>query len=214
MSLQITTSIDIQGRNLILFYEDTPDYNAVSQLYGWGTPNPLRSDIYTADATLNPAALLTLSEPDGVETTIDVTTCTPPLYIIGNNAAYNPLVLTKQFFGFSTGIKFIDGLNSLELNVQGLYGFVDPQLAFSSQATVQFYFIENVRCCVSNLLLAAQGCGCNDAKSVRALEAKAWLDVIEAGIACTNPNYTEIDCNLAVLQEICARSEGDCGCGC
>jgi hypothetical protein len=210
-TLQITATVAPQNKNLIFFNEDTPDQSATYP-EGWGGTNPLRSDIYTADPVNSPAALVIVTESDGTVTSLDVISLVPPLYIIGTNAVFNPLALTQQVLGKAAGVYFKDGTTSIELAVQGLYGETDPQLSFTSLVVKQFYFYENVKCCVANLLLAAEGCGCENGKKKKAMEAKFWLDCITAAVSCTNPQFSKADCFLEVLQAICASE--DCGCGC
>lgn len=209
--LQITATVTPQNKNLIFLYEDTPAYSA-TYLEGWGTPNPMRSDIYTADPVNSPAALAIITEPDGTVTSLDLITLVPPLYVIGVNSVYNPVALTQQVLGKASGVYFSDGLMSIQLAVQGLYGDTDPQLSFTSLVVKQVYFYENVKCCVANMLLDSEGCGCDCNKKKRAMEAKYWLDMITAAISCTNPKYSKADCFLEVLQAICASSDSGCGC--
>ena len=213
MALQITITVEQQAQNRILLNETTPDYNVLTEPDGWGfPPNPTRADIYTADPVNAPAALVQITFPDGTLSTIDAIAASVPLYVIGIDAVYNPFEITPTMAGLATDdTAFPDGKYSIELQVSGLYGNSLPQDAFASQATKILYCYSQVECCVNNMYIAAgAGCtDCKDKKQARAKQADTWLSILKAAIACQK--WSKADEALAVLQEMCASTDGGCG---
>lgn len=216
MAVELVISATQQSANRILFSETTPaDATATDNLTDWDdgfhlSPNPARSDIYQVDATL-PASFLAITDTTGSLWEVDLITLANPLYVIGQNNAFNPAEITPDLIGLSATANFPDGKYSISQQTQGQFGPIAPQTGFAIEATIILYCYAVVECCVNDLFIAAQtSCSCSDKKLLKAQKADGWLTALKAAIDCEK--YDKADEFLSMLQEICADS--DCGCGC
>ena len=174
--------------SVINIFDATGVYNSVTNLGGWGSPNP---DISTATSSslqvMYPGSLL------------PVTINTFPTLPNITNIPYQLIPA---------------GIN-MPLFTDGQYQFISTIVASSVTYTANttIYVLCGVTCCVRNKVAAvAQDINCcmSDTQVEQTLRAQVLLDGIKANAECGN--FSAANNALAELQIIFSGS--DCGCGC
>lgn len=167
----------------IIFTETTGAYNASDNTGGWGSPNETEADATTAT--------LTVTEPDGTATVIDISSSFP------DNDRATEWTIQSDDLGNTADTKHADGLWTFLYTV-----------ALPSQGTVtveQTIFISgSARCCVYGMLAAIdlEDCDCDGSDKARALEAFTYYRALIATAACGNTSkFTDL---LTIVNKYCS----------
>lgn len=208
----ILSSKKIELRDLTEPYDPTnnPEGWLYDPPYTLG-PNPFIQNILTAIWAITP--------PSGVQVVIDALTTVPPLYNIGTGVINNPSLMTPLWLGLAATDSFEDGKYEFELQVTGEYSPSDPAYSFNANATTIVYNTKTVECCVMKLWQAAKAemedaCCSSTTLYDKWAKANLLLQGIINNTTAPCKNYTRADELLAELQDICAGTGTDCGCGC
>lgn len=176
--------------------ETTGAYNALTNTDGWGTPNPETSDALTY--------VLTITDPDGVEYTID-------LFANGFPTTDSTIEYSIPLTSLGNRTSIEDGFWQFAWIVTGTYGFPISS-AFSYSGNSAYYFTCNTECCVAALLaditIEEDDCNCNDKQSEKVLNylrAKAFLEALKNAAFCGK--LTLFNNIKAAIDKICASTD-------
>lgn len=161
----------------LLVSETTGTYNALTNVGGYGNPNPETSEVSTYT--------LIITDPDNIQYTIDLFATT--VFPTTDSTITYSIPLTS--LGNRTYIE--DGYWQFSWTVTGLINnFPDPDLPFSNSNNSASYFTCNAECCVAALLakidITEDECNCNDnSKNImNYLKAKAFLESLKNAAFC------------------------------
>lgn len=163
----------------LLISETTGAYNALTNVGGYGAPNPELVEVlgYT----------LTITDPNDVEYTIDLFGVGIGYFPTTDSTIEYSIPLTS--LGNRTVIE--DGYWQFSWEVTGLIdNFPDPGTNFTATGNSASYFTCNAECCVAALLakidIDEDECNCNDnSKNImNYLKAKAFLESLKNAAFC------------------------------
>lgn len=192
-------------------YSLTGIYSGVNQ-GGYGSPNPSAAAFSDCRIYIFHPSSDTLL-PD--MTPFDVTTTTAP-YITAYPAL--PTTITTNPFNMNSTEPALYGVS--QVIPSGIFRFVrwqeittDPPLEIYDDVRVPI--IGSTLCCIQNLILAADLCGCHDTNYLKLLKAKMFLDQLTV---CSRElgNLSPVElCNLWVKgAEIIMAAEAICNSQC
>lgn len=157
----------------IYIYNVTGIYSGANQT-GYGAPNPLVTDMVSCTATvyaIDPTTLLSTT----VLAVVD-------MYPTQPNIIGSPFVLSSTaVFGAPQNF----GLGWLRIVVEEGTS-TDPPTTYTYDYT--FPVIQQVSCCIDNLIADAALCGCHDKDYIKLLLARAMLD--QLSVCCTRSDGT------------------------
>jgi hypothetical protein len=164
------------------FKELTGTYNAINNLTGYGTPN--------IDTTVVTSAVLTVTDPLGVITTID-------LFAVG----FPVKDLTLNGYLISSLTTLSDGKYTFTYTVT-VAG--EPDVIYTK--TIYQYFFCNSECCVTKMLPYVESCDCcNDNVSQKNyLTAWSMLESLKKAAQCGDS--TVFASILKILTKLCLNS--------
>jgi hypothetical protein len=143
MSLEISRTICVRcDLKLFTVTDTTGSYDATSNPGGYGSPNPLTSDVT--------AAYITVTKSDGTIYTID---CYPTL----PNDGGTTFSVTSEDIGQAADEQFLDDISLIEYTVLG----VSSGTPFAVKCGRYEAFMCNALCCVNEKMANIEvGCGC------------------------------------------------------
>lgn len=183
IQLCLTSTCDV-----LTFSETTGVYDVSTNQGGYGTPNPAIADFVSA--------VLTVTDPDGVEYEIDLFDDFPTS---NTDATYT---IDLADLGGRTSIE--DGYWQFE------YTLVDDEEE-EYTATKSYFFYCQTRCCVNKLLARISTCETclddkvNNKKIMDYIKAKAFLGALENAAGCFNEDA--FDNILSIINKICRNSD-------
>lgn len=190
------------GANL---YDQTGNYNAITNTGGFGAPNYAKTDVN--------GGTITIWQPDSVTKLPDVTSTN---YVVRNVFTLgfpvtSPVVLTPTAFGAADDITAIaDGDYLLRLILTVFTGVTTVPLPYKD---IYWTAIDGIICCKNTLSLGYKPCGCKPS-SVKDSIISLLIDIAAIGAATNDITNCQDPVSAAAAlidaQAICACS----GCGC
>lgn len=184
LKIDICPSGDCKSLN---FTETTGIYNANYNPTGWGSPN----DVLDPDWE----ATLTVTDPDGVESIINMTDYGFPNYNTNFTFPVSASLLTNN----NTGV-YADGIYTFTYNAFLLRDDI------SYTTTTSLYVYCDIQCCVYKMLAEIDnpGCDCETAAMEAAIKAYNLLQGLKYAASCgLTDSFNEI---YDVLSRLCNNS--------
>lgn len=192
LKLEVVQSDDLKTLRVT---ETTGIYNSVSNIGGFGSPNPTVGEVLTATIQFYKRA------SDGQLTAYNLVNVYPALPSQNNGF----IDITGEDIGFGVGSTIGDGIYEIVYTVTGVSG-----AAFTYILTTNVYITGAIECCWKNMSLKVSQCKCGCDK----LEDKFndfTLNVRLLGSAISDQNDTVIQSYIDSLTNLCQSS--GCGCG-
>lgn len=188
MALIPKIELCVQSSCQELVFKETTGAYSVSNVGGYGNPNPLIGDVT--------AASVLITNPGGTQYTVDLLATT---YFPTTDTSYE-YVIPMSSIGAPTTIT--DG--------QWTFVYTVTAGSVSYTATVSYIFTCNTECCVAKLLanIEVDDCDCNSSNIKKIndyLKARAFLSAMRDAAYCGNlSRYTSIK---SLVDKICRKTD-------
>lgn len=217
MALSLKCEGSFSADGLQMFMQDTTGtYNAVSNIGGYSSPNPLSTQVTTFQVISNwiSAGSITTYNFTAVSGTITVATATDNAGTTINILSYlasaafpivdpNFLDLTNTFDDGIVLPTLADGQFSLT------YKIISGSVPFTYTTSTTYFRISDLCCCIKNLRVTAEvDCPCSNSVISQVNLAEYWLNSALAAIDTSKSDETALN-YFTKAQEVCAN---DCGC--
>lgn len=216
MALSLSCSGSFSSDGETMYFEDSTGVYSASNLGGWGSPNPLTTQVTTFQIICNWISAGTIVT---YNFTVSSGTITAASVIDGEGTTANILAdLASTSFPFDSPDLFdltdtFDDAIVLPTLADGqfklTYKVISGSVPFTYTTSTTYFRISDICCCISNLRLETEiDCPCSDETMKQVNLADYWLKSALAAVDTGRSDEVALE-YFTKAQDVCAN-----GCGC